>query len=80
METSKLSIDKNILRIGDVVTYCDSVNFMTYEVSELFEGGAELKAISGCGVEGGEFEDIYFDSLQLGWELNVSNFERVKRA
>ena len=59
---------KSIVKVGDVIHYVDASNCMTYEVTENFGEGIEVKALSdNCSVEKGKFEALYFDELQRGW-------------
>lgn len=67
---SNLESNKSLATIGDKVIYSDAYNFMSYIVTDIFEGGMELEALTDdCSVAKGEKEDIFFDSLQLGWQL-----------
>ena len=69
--TSNLESNKSLVAIGDKVCYSDACNVMNYIVTDIFDGGMEIEALTDdCGVRKGEKEDIYFDSLQNGWELS----------
>ena len=68
--TSNLELNKSLASIGDKVCYSDTCNSMDYVVTDVFEGGLELEALTNdCAVRKGEKEDKYFNSLQKGWEL-----------
>ena len=70
MATSNSELNKNLAKVGDKVSYSDSCNNMDYVITEVFYGGVELEALTdSCGVPKGEKEDIYFEYLQVGWEL-----------
>ena len=68
---SEVELNSNIIELGDSITYSDNCNFMQYEVTDLFDGGIEVKAMNdNCNVEKGKFEDLYFNELQTGWKFS----------
>jgi len=68
---SEVELNNNIIEVSDLITYSDNSNFMQYKVTELFEGGMEVKAMNdNCNVEIGKLEDLYFNELQIGWKFS----------
>lgn len=62
---------QNILKVGDKINYSDGCNFMEYQITELFEDGIEVKALTdNCNIEKGKCEDLFFNELQKGWIID----------
>lgn len=40
---SEIEIYRHLIEVGDKICYCDGLNGMLYEVTELFDGGVKLK-------------------------------------
>jgi len=73
---SEIEINQHLIEVNDIIFYVDGSNFMEYKVTELFEGGIEVKALNNdCNIEINKFEDLYFHQLQCGWVF--SNDTRI---
>ncbi len=68
---SEIEINQDLVNVGDIIFYTDMSNCMKYEVTENFGDGVEVKALNDdCNVEKGQFEDLFFNELQKGWEFS----------
>ena len=68
---SEVELNQNLIMVGDKLYYYDSMNFETWYVTELFDGGFEAK-------DNEETKDFYFDELQHGWGISEKTKEYHK--
>ena len=65
LQTLRSEVEKrqNEVIVGMKLYYTDACNFMSWIVTDVFEGGFEAKDKDGF------IEDLYFDELQMGWKI-----------
>lgn len=61
---SNIEINKNLLKVGTEIYYCDCENYMSYTVTEVNEKGFEC-----LENETKDLEYFFFSELQHGWDF-----------
>ena len=64
-QVSEVTKNKDLVKVGSLLTYSDTCNFQKYEVTGLDGYIATLKT-----VKTGDEDCIDLECLQLGWELS----------
>jgi hypothetical protein len=76
--SNQLGLNASLLVAGDKVHYSDASNFITYEVTDVFDDGFEVKNINkDCPIEH-QFECHFFADMQYGWSVSELSMLRIE--